>query len=78
MNLREAFESVPKRRGGIRCATCVALSSMGADDAETLRELMASSVSTAVIAESCRRAGYSAVSEGSLKRHRRGDCLGLP
>jgi hypothetical protein len=77
MSLREAFDSVPQRRGGRPCGTCVALSVMPEDDAETLLELLASEASTAVISEACKRAGYPQLTEGTLKRHRRAECRGL-
>jgi hypothetical protein len=77
VNLREAFETVPKRRGGKKCATCVAVAGMSLDDAATLVELLDSEASTAVIALACQKAGYESLTDGTLKRHRRGDCLGL-
>ncbi len=78
MNLREAFESVPKRRGGKPCTTCVMLSSMDREDRETLLELLESDTSSAVIALACKKAGYPNLTEGTLKRHRRSECRGLP
>lgn len=77
MNLREAFETIPKRRGGKPCVTCVVLRDMPDDDADTFRQLLSSEASSRVIAEACRLAGYSTISEGTVKRHRRGDCVGL-
>jgi hypothetical protein len=77
MNLREAYESVPERVGGKRCVTCSTLASLPDDDAATLRELLDDrAVSSSIIAEACKRAGYPQLTEGTLKRHRRGDCRG--
>lgn len=77
MSLKEAFDSLPARRSGSSCYTCRAIRDMGADDAATLQGLMAGDVSSSMISEACKRAGFVRVSEGSIKRHRKGGCLGL-
>lgn len=78
MNLREAFDSIPVKRSGRPCLTCVTLSQMSADDASTLRDLLDSDASTRMIFEACRAAGYDSLTLSALKRHRSGVCLGLP
>ena len=77
MSLRDAFEEVPKQRSGGKCYTCVALETMPEEDAETLRELLASDVNSTVIAKACQEAGYSRLSERSIGRHRKGSCAPL-
>jgi hypothetical protein len=77
VNLREAFEATPKRRSGVRCATCTTLEQMDAEDRDTLIELLKSDASSFVISAACKTAGYPKLTEGTLKRHRRGDCGGL-
>ena len=77
ISLREAFDSVPKRRSGGKCYTCVALETMPVEDAETLRELLDSDATSTVIAQACQKAGYSRLSERSIGRHRKGSCFPL-
>ena len=48
------------------------------DDAATLRELIDGPSSSRVIFEAVQRAGYETLTLSALKRHRRGECLGLP
>ena len=77
MNLREAFEEIPQCRSGRPCLACVQLSEMSDEDASTLRELLAGSSSSRVIFEAVQRAGYETLTLSALKRHRRGECIGL-
>lgn len=76
LSLREAFESVPKR--GLRCQACNALRSLGSEDAETLRELLANKgVSTRIIVEACHKIGLTSLTQAGVARHRRNECGGL-
>jgi len=77
MNLQEAFDAVPKKRSGRPCLACVSLRDMPDEDRATFIELMGSSASSRVIYEACRAAGYEGMTLSALKRHRRGECLGL-
>jgi hypothetical protein len=79
MSLKEAFEQTPVLRSGKRCASCRVIAKMPEEDREMMSVLLADpSVSVMTIVRACHRAGYSGISEGSLKRHRRGECVGLP
>lgn len=79
MSLRDAFEKTPRKRGGLRCTACVVIDAMPKDDKETMLELLADpTVSVMTIVKACASAGYDQIHEGTLKRHRRGECVGLP
>lgn len=77
ISLREAFDEVPQKRSGRACLTCVAMSSMSEEDVRTFNELLKGSASSRVIFEACQKAGYSVMTLAALRRHRRGECLGL-
>jgi hypothetical protein len=51
---------------------------MPAEDRATMEDLLADSdVSVMTIVRACQKAGYGKIGEGTLKRHRRGECTGL-
>jgi DNA-binding MurR/RpiR family transcriptional regulator len=78
MNLREAFDATPRMRSGRRCTACVVIAEMTDDDRDTMSALLNDpSVSVMTIVRACQKAGYSRIGEGTLKRHRRGECVGL-
>jgi hypothetical protein len=78
VSLREAFESVPVIRSGRRCTACLTIAEMPADDRATMEELLSNrTVSVMTIVKACQKAGYGKIGEGTLKRHRRGECVGL-
>lgn len=77
MNLREAFDEIPQRRSGRACLACVAMSTMSDDDARTFNDLLKGNASSRVIFEACQKAGYEVMTLAALRRHRRGECLGL-
>lgn len=75
LTLKEAFAAQPKSRSGLRCRTCTHLETMPEEDATMLAALLSDkTVSTRIIVESCKAAGYDQLTLGTVKRHRNGDC----
>jgi len=77
--LREAFEATEKRRGGRICTACIVIADMPGEDRSFMEKLLADpTISVMNIVRACEKAGYPELREGTLKRHRRGECTGLP
>ena len=60
---------------GPRCTVCALVPSLGKDDRDALAAAMADTgVTSAAIARALRREGHG-ITESTLRRHRKGECL---
>lgn len=60
---------------GPRCTVCLLVTTLGKDDAQALAAALADdSVTSAAISRALRREGHP-ISEMTLRRHRKGECL---
>ena len=76
MSLSDALSVEGVMHGGPSCMTCVAREQMTLDDLEAFDSACQNNLLTsAAIVRACNREGIQGVTVGSLRRHRRGECL---
>jgi hypothetical protein len=74
-SLKKALESQVPRWGGSQCVVCQVVSLLPPEDVEALTAALESRrMSAPMICRALQESGYD-VSAGSLRRHRRGECV---